>query len=375
MKPFPHFSLPDNINEQIGRELLQQGKVGAIVLAGGQATRLGLDAPKGTLPVSVTQDKSLFQLFAEKTVACSKQVGAALPLAIMTSSLNDTATKAFFRERDNFGLAPEDLFFFQQGNLHFLDEATHAPLEEAGPNGNGSLFWNFETIAKEWRQRGIEYVTISLIDNALADPWSKKLLALHALSKNDVSIIAVEKTHPDEKVGLLVADAHGKVGVVEYTEMGEADKERRDSDGRLHFRLANISTFCFSLDFILEMCERPIEVMPLHAQRKYSKATGKWIVKLEYFIFDALQFAQHPGVLLMQRDDVFAPLKNKEGADSRESVRAALLKRDRKVYGEISGGRVEGDRVFELAPEFLYPTGELRERFLGRRLPGGDYIT
>ena len=375
MKPFPHFSTPDRINTAIGTELLQAGKVGAIILAGGQASRLGIDAPKGTLPVTPIKQKSLFQLFAEKQAACSKMVQQSLPLAIMTSSENDAATRAFFEAHDFFGVSPEHLFFFQQGNLPLLDEETRTPLHLEGPNGNGSLFWNFREIALQWQQEGIEYVTVSLIDNALADPWSQNLLALHALSHNDVTLVAIEKTNPDEKVGLLVQDNTGKIAVVEYTEMHPTEKEARDSDGRLTYRLANISTFCFSLSSMIEMSERPIEVMPQHAQKKFSKALQKWIIKSEYFIFDALQFAKHPGVLLLDRKECFAPLKNSEGSDSLVTVQEALTARDRRLYESISGVKVAADRPFELSSDFQYPTEELRARFQGHPLPAIDYIT
>ena len=42
-----------------GLKAIREGKVGAVLLAGGQGTRLGLDKPKGTLNIGVTKDRYL----------------------------------------------------------------------------------------------------------------------------------------------------------------------------------------------------------------------------------------------------------------------------------------------------------------------------
>src|SRR5688572_13854628 len=52
-----------------GIELLEQGKVAAFLVAGGQGTRLGYDGPKGEFPVTPVKNKPLFQVFAEQLLA------------------------------------------------------------------------------------------------------------------------------------------------------------------------------------------------------------------------------------------------------------------------------------------------------------------
>src|SRR5687767_9769963 len=89
ISPFDHCAHKgDPQNEKVGIQLLQEGAVGTLLIAGGQGTRLKLNGPKGMFPVTVIRKKTLFQLFAEKTVAASKQAGKLLPLAIMTSPIN-----------------------------------------------------------------------------------------------------------------------------------------------------------------------------------------------------------------------------------------------------------------------------------------------
>jgi len=45
-----------------GIDALKQGKVGAVLLAGGQGTRLGFDGPKGTYNMGETREVSIFEL-------------------------------------------------------------------------------------------------------------------------------------------------------------------------------------------------------------------------------------------------------------------------------------------------------------------------
>src|SRR5262245_49950793 len=60
---------PDLESRQIGEDALEAGEVAALVVAGGQGSRLGFDHPKGMYPVGPVSEKSLFQLHAEKVLA------------------------------------------------------------------------------------------------------------------------------------------------------------------------------------------------------------------------------------------------------------------------------------------------------------------
>src|ERR1043165_2336320 len=100
-----------------GEEELRAGRVAWLRVAGGQASRLGLEAPKGTFPVGPVTDRSLYEIFARKLRGASARYGAAIPWYVMTSQANDAATREFFERHAHFGLDPADVTFFTQGML------------------------------------------------------------------------------------------------------------------------------------------------------------------------------------------------------------------------------------------------------------------
>ena len=104
-----------------GVELIRTGKVAALTVAGGQGTRLGFDGPKGTYPITPVLHKTLFQYFAESLARVSEKYGCRIPWFIMTSELNDKATRDFFKSHAFFGLPEESVCFFTQGFMPAVD--------------------------------------------------------------------------------------------------------------------------------------------------------------------------------------------------------------------------------------------------------------
>jgi len=353
-------------------------KMGVLLLAGGEGSRLRFDGPKGCFPISVVQKKSLFQLFAERIVAASNRVGSAIPLAIMTSERNHLETTRFFEKRGRFGLDPEQISFFQQESYPLFDDQRRPFLEEpdkiaAGANGNGKALHYLAKsgVLGEWKSRGIEHFTTLLVDNPLADPCDSRLLNFHIEQKAEVTLKCTVRTSPDEKVGIILSTPKG-VRVVEYSEI---EPETPHSD------YANLSLFCFTVDFA-ERIAREVEELPLHASRKaalhlteegkteLSASADYW--KFEHFIFDLLPYSRKSVLLLYPREEIFAPLKSADGV---EEVKKALERRDREQLASITGSPIELDEPIELDPAFYYPSDQLLEQWKGRAIDQGGYIT
>ncbi len=263
--PCTHFDRVGNSDDaQRGQELVRQGKVGCLVLAGGQGTRLGHEGPKGAVCVSAIQKKSLFQLICEKTKGASAKP---LPLCFMTSPLNHKQTVAFFEAHHFFGLASSQLSFFQQQMLPFTDDRGEWLLEKPGviaegPDGNGhALRLFFETgLWKQWKSAGIEYLNVIFVDNALADPFDAEFVGFTARKQVDAALKAIER-QGGEKMGVL-AQHEETLQVIEYSEL-PADNAR--------YALSSTGMFCLSMEFIGRLCGEGARDFPCTSPAKRQK--------------------------------------------------------------------------------------------------------
>lgn len=99
----------------VGLDAIKHGKVGVLLMAGGQGTRLGSSAPKGCYDIGLPSGKSLFQLQAERIKRLQEVGGGVVPWYIMTSGPTRKPTEEFFAQSDFFGLSQENIIFFEQG--------------------------------------------------------------------------------------------------------------------------------------------------------------------------------------------------------------------------------------------------------------------
>lgn len=386
LEPFEDFVRVGNPSfADKGRKLIAEGKVGCLIVAGGMGTRLRFDGPKGIFPVSLIRKKSLFELFAHKILAASKQANRDLMVAIMTSPLNHEETVKFFEEHHYFGLKKEQVDFFSQKMLPMLDDEGNLFLDEPGhmafgPDGNGSSLEHFlkSGIWKKWVDKKIRYLNYVLIDNPLADPFDAELVGFHQEEGVDVVVKCTERLNIKEKVGLLVKK-EDLVKVIEYSEFPESEWKALN-EMKLKHLCANISLFSFTLDFIKRYSNQEIPLHLAHKAVDTVSEDGKIIPptkpnawKFEKFIFDVLPIAWSVKALLYPRELCFAPLKNEKGDDSIKTVQMALQNRDRQVFAAISG-KEPSHRPFELSQDFYYPTSELLDKWKGRNLPDSDYI-
>ena len=128
-----------------GEEIIENGGLAVITLAGGQGTRLGLSLPKGFFEVETNPKKSLFQIQCETLQMANIKYNTVIHWYIMTSPDNDSITKVYFEDKKYFGYGKENVTFFKQDTLPVLDFNSKLILDKAYKvkevsNGNGDVF-------------------------------------------------------------------------------------------------------------------------------------------------------------------------------------------------------------------------------------------
>lgn len=107
--------------QNIGKACIREGKAAAVILSGGQGTRLGFAGPKGMYNMGLVSEKSIFQLHIERVskirmlAKSSSGTMPSVPIYIMTSDMNDSIIREYFAGMNFFGYPSSDIFFFEQG--------------------------------------------------------------------------------------------------------------------------------------------------------------------------------------------------------------------------------------------------------------------
>jgi len=352
-----------------GIELLREGRIGILLVAGGMGTRLGWDGPKGAYPVGPLSDRSLFQGFAEQIQRLQDMTGSTIQWAIQTSDSNHVATLNFFQENKWFGLAGNQVRLFSQGTLPALCEDGRVSVGADGsinclPDGHGGVYRALEKkgVLDWYEEGGVEHVYYFQVDNPLSILAEPQFMGFHALKDSEMSAMVIKKTDPMEKVGVLGYD-NGTLRVIEYSEIDPEVASQRDADGQLSLRAGNTGVQAFKLSFLRKMGGE--RALPVHVAKKpipwmdEGKVPG---FKLEYFVFDALPQASNPLIYEVPREGNFAPVKNAEGGDSPATARDALMRAHRRHLAD-AGLTVADSRPVEISFRWVGNTKALQEGF------------
>jgi UDP-N-acetylglucosamine/UDP-N-acetylgalactosamine diphosphorylase len=156
-----------------GEELLRAGKVGMILVAGGQGTRLGFPRPKGVFPIGPVSQRTLFQVLLDRLRAVARRYKASIPLYLMTSPATHDETVTYFDEQKFFGLGSENVKVFCQGTLPAAELSTGRVLladRDAialSPDGHGGMLSALVASGNlsDAKRRGLEVFFYGQVDN------------------------------------------------------------------------------------------------------------------------------------------------------------------------------------------------------------------
>ena len=317
--------------EGIGLDAIRAGKVGAVLLAGGQGTRLGSDGPKGKYNIGLTKEVFIFERLIRNLLDVTDKAGCFVPLYVMTSDKNHEETTAFFEEKQYFGYPKDFVKFFKQEMAPSVDFQGKLYMESAdslslSPNGNGGWFYSMAVtgVLKDVKARGVEWLNIFAVDNVLqriADP----VFVGATIDSGCVSgAKVVRKADPEEKIGVLCLE-DGRPSIVEYYEMTEEIINSREADGELSYN--------FGVDQLEEIANQKMAVHVVEKKIPYMDEKGELVkpespngYKFELLVLDMIHMFPNCLSYEVVRDYEFAPIKNKTGVDSVESARALLQK-------------------------------------------------
>lgn len=387
-EPPPAFRLGDAANhisamaaQTAGRQALAAGEVGAVLVAGGQGSRLGFEHPKGMYPVGPVSRASLFQILLEKILGRARRAGRPIPLYIMTSPATDAETRSYLAEHGYFGLPAADVHIFCQGTMPavcaksgrlLLAEKHRLSLSPDGHGGCLAALARSGALA-DMRRRGIKLLFYFQVDNPLAPVCDPEFLGYHLLSGAEMSTLVVRKQTSRDKVG-NVGSIDGRLHVLEYSDFNPLSDElvdRKAAGGEPVFWAGSIAVHVFNVDF-LERESARAEALPFHVAHKavpHLHPTGEReqpkepnAFKFERFIFDLMPLARHAIVIEGAEDAVFSPLKNAPGEakDTPQTVERDLIQQARR-WLRAAGVEVDEQTPVEISPLVAQDEVEARE--------------
>ena len=338
IKPI-HPVIKEKINEvekknyiQIGEDVLKNNKYAVVTMAGGQGTRLGYNGPKGSFKIDLeVGEKYLFQIIIEQLIQANKKYNITIPYYIMTSVENNKETVEFFEKMNYFNYPKEFVKFFIQAEEPLVSKEGKLLIGEDktirfASNGNGEIYKSMKRTktVEDMKQKNIEWVVVTGIDNILANVVDPLFIGLTIKQGNKIGSKSVVKKTPKESGGVF-AKADDKPGIIEYVEIPDGIANDKNEDGEYLYADINIVNHLFNISALDEIAKK---ILPYHTavkNCKYLDEEGNTredkIYKFEKFIFDGFVYMKEMTLLRVKREDEFAPIKNKQGEDSPETAK------------------------------------------------------
>ena len=394
LQPAPYFPATPGMDQasqyadavKLGVRLIQEGKVAALTVAGGQGTRLGFSGPKGVFAISPVKNKPLFQLFAECIRGTELRYGTGpIHWFLMTSPANDLETRQLFARKSYFGLQGSQVHFFTQGVMPAFSPDGKILLADKGhlalsPDGHGGTLLALRRTGclEQMASAGIEHISYFQVDNPLVHCIDPLFVGLHAMKKSQMSSKMLEKADDFERVGNF-AMIDGKMVVVEYSDLPRELATAKNSDGTRKFNSGSIAIHVISRRFVEDLTADEARFkLPWHRASKkvphIDPNSGELIepaepnaIKLETFIFDAIPMAANPLILQTLREEEFSPVKNATGTDSVETSRRDQMRRAAS-WLQQAGVKVprrpdgEPDAIIEISPLLALDGEQIREK-------------
>ena len=323
-----------NLFNKIGENIIKEGKIAIITLAGGMGSRLGYKGPKGCYEIDIPPKKSLFEFICDELKEIRKKYGVYLKWYIMTSPSNDEETRNYFERHHYFGYDENKIFFFKQNTICLLDINGKILLEneytlKMDSNGNGDIFKSFVDNNMLETADEIEWFSISGIDNIILEIIDPILIGLTCYNNSNVSSKSVNKQNLAGKEWVF-AKVDDEPSIIDpenlNIEMIQSEK----------YNQINILSHLFSKDAFLKCYNIDIRYHRNYKKNDFLNEEGMKVVattpnsfKFEKFIFDVFPYFDNFTLLEVDADKEFAPIKSFNGEFTPETALEKYIKKKR----------------------------------------------
>lgn len=319
--------------EAVGLSAIGEGRIAAVLLCGGQGTRLGFDHSKGMYDIGLTRSLSIFELHFSYMLGVARRAGAWFPVFIMTSEINDSEIREFLAAHDYFGYNGEFVHFYVQNMVPSTDFDGKILLGGRGslamsPDGNGGWFSSLVSagLLDFVKTAGVEWFNVVSIDNVLQRTVDPLFVGATLCSGADCGAKVIKKATPDERIGLICRNA-GHPAVIEYYELDRLIREKHVNTDGIEYGV--ILNYLFRTDRMEGTLSHPL---PVHkVRKKIPYFNGEMVIperengyKYEMLATDLVEFMGSCLPYEVRREAEFAPVKNRHGADSVDSAREML---------------------------------------------------
>ena len=315
--PLPIVDRNENFTE-LGESIVKKNQYGVVLLAGGNASRLGFDLPKGCLELHIGDiTKSLFELYIDQLKDAHKKYG----VYIMTNDESYSAIYNYFKEHKFFDYPEDKLHFFIQDSLPILTTEGKLMLKDdktllMGPNGNGNVFKALKQagLIKHMITNNIKYVLFLTVDNVMNKFVDINMLGNMAYGEYPVATKTITK-RDDTDLSWIFCKYHKKPFMLPTAYITHNITNKK-VDKKYVYREKNIT---YHIVTISEVEKYANLQLPYHRNFKkydYMNDKGKQITakknnafKFEQFIFDAFSYSKNM-LLYRVKADEFCPIKD-----------------------------------------------------------------
>ena len=322
----------NNDYTELGEEVIRNNQYGIVLLAGGNASRLGVDIPKGCFKLHIhDKEISIFETYINQLKETYNKYNIYINLYIMTNDENNDEIVKFFGNNNYFNYPKDKIHFFVQDNLPILDTDGNLLLKDkdtllVGPNGNGNVFKALDksNLLNNMITNNIKYVLFVTIDNVMNKLVDINMLGNMINGNYPVATKTISKKDENEK-DWIFCKYDNKPSMLQTDYITNDITNTKVNDDYV-YREKNITYHIIEISEIEKYSKINLKYHRNWKRYNYMDETGNIVIpdnnnvfKFEQYIFDAFSYSDNM-LLYRVNDDEFKPIKNEDDIQIVENI-------------------------------------------------------